>query len=221
MRTRDPKKEKALRDKAFAMIVKEGFDGLSMQKLAKAAGVSPATIYIYYKDRDDLILRLYAYAAQRMADHTLQGFDPASPFKDGLRVQWVNRAGYCLKYPLEAHFMEQVRFSPLYDRATKLLHPGFVDAMRTFVKGAIKRNELIRVPLEVYWSVAFAPLSGVYAGQGQLLLDQGRSFLRARLDHAHVPALLALTGKATMASSTTIQGPACGVCGKRSASPGG
>jgi AcrR family transcriptional regulator len=92
MRTRDPKKEKALRDKAFAMIVKEGFDGLSMQKLAKAAGVSPATIYIYYKDRDDLILQLYAYASHRMSEQTLRNFDPESSFKDGLRVQWINRA---------------------------------------------------------------------------------------------------------------------------------
>ncbi len=158
MRTRDPKKEKTLRDKAFAMIVKEGFDGLSMQKLAKAAGVSPATIYIYYKDRDDLILRLYAYASHRMTEHTLQGFDPASSFKDGLRVQWINRAEYCLQHPLEAHFMEQVRFSPLYDRAVKLMEPGFIEAMRAFVKGAIKRGELIRVPVEVYWSIAFAPL---------------------------------------------------------------
>ncbi|MEO7427403.1 MAG: TetR/AcrR family transcriptional regulator [Fibrobacteria bacterium] len=158
MRTRDPKKEKALRDKAFAMIVKEGFDGLSMQKLAKAAGISPATIYIYYKDRDDLILQLYAYASHRMTDRTLQGFDPASSFKEGLRVQWINRAEYCLEHPLEAHFMEQVRFSPLYDRAVKLMEPGFIAAMKEFVKGAIKRNEIIRVPIEVYWSIAFAPL---------------------------------------------------------------
>jgi len=46
MRSRDPKKEKAIRRKAMEMIVKDGFDGLSMQKLAKAAEVSPATIYI-------------------------------------------------------------------------------------------------------------------------------------------------------------------------------
>ncbi|MGZ3932351.1 MAG: TetR/AcrR family transcriptional regulator, partial [Bacteroidia bacterium] len=43
MRTRDEQKESAIRQKAIEMIVKEGFDGLSMQKLAKAAGVSPAT----------------------------------------------------------------------------------------------------------------------------------------------------------------------------------
>ena len=158
MRTRDPKKEKAIREKALAMIVKEGFDGLSMQKLAKAAGVSPATIYIYYKDRDDLILRLYSDISRKMSAHTLEGFDPDSSFKEGLRVQWTNRAKYCLKHADEAHFMEQIRFSPMYERAIKLMEPAFINTMRDFVKGAIKRNEIIRVPVEVYWSIAFAPL---------------------------------------------------------------
>ena len=55
---RDPRREKAIREKVLAMIVKEGFDGLSMRKLANAAGVSPATIYVYFKDRDDLIMQL-------------------------------------------------------------------------------------------------------------------------------------------------------------------
>lgn len=158
MRARDPKKEKSIREKAMAMIVKEGFDGLSMHKLAKAAGVSPATIYIYFKDRDDLILQVYAEAFRKMTAYTLAGFDPGASFSEGLRVQWINRARYCLKHPVEAHFMEQIRFSPLHDKAVKFMDPTFMEAMRTFIKGAILRNELIRIPVEVYWSVAFAPL---------------------------------------------------------------
>ena len=66
MRLRDEAKEQSIREKALEMIVKEGFDGLSMQKLAKAAGVSPATIYIYFKDREDLILQLYYEESLRM-----------------------------------------------------------------------------------------------------------------------------------------------------------
>ena len=59
MRTRDENKEAAIRTKALEMIVKVGLDGLSMQKLAKSANVSPATIYIYFKDREDLILKAH------------------------------------------------------------------------------------------------------------------------------------------------------------------
>ena len=60
MRTRDEAKERAIHQKGLQLIVEEGFDGLSMHKLAKAAGVSPGTIYIYYKDREDLIKQIAA-----------------------------------------------------------------------------------------------------------------------------------------------------------------
>ena len=140
------------------MIVKEGFDGLSMQKLAKAAGVSPATIYIYYKDRDDLILQIWVQEMDRMMDATLEGFDPNMSFEEGLRTQWMNRARFCIDNPVSADFLEQLKHSPYHTAAVKKTNPRFMEAMREFAHNAIKRNELVKLPLEVYWSVAFAPL---------------------------------------------------------------
>jgi AcrR family transcriptional regulator len=176
MRTRDKAKEDALRDEALKMIVKEGFDGLSMHKLAKAAGVSPATIYIYFKDRDDLIVQLYSEEMKKMTEATLEGFDPAMRFDAGLKIQWINRARYCLKHPAQAHFMEQIRFSPLHEKAIKATDGAFINAMRAFVANAIKRKELIKVPVEVYWSIAFAPLYQLvkYHMQGRGLPGTGK-----------------------------------------------
>ena len=85
MRTRDELKENAVKEKALDLFVSEGFDGLSMQKLAKAAGVSPATLYIYYKDRDDLIIQLWEDEMRKMTDATLQDFNPDMSFEEGLK----------------------------------------------------------------------------------------------------------------------------------------
>jgi len=158
MRIRDENKELAIRQKALKMIVREGFDGFSMQKLAKAAGVSPATIYIYFKDREDLILQLCAEEGKKMAEATLKNFDPAMSFSEGLKIQWMNRARYCLKNPSQMHFLEQIRHSPLQEKSLQIMGDNFKNAMKTFVMNAIKRGELVKVPVEVYWSVAFAPL---------------------------------------------------------------
>ncbi len=158
MRTRDDKKIQAIRQKAVEMIVKQGFDGFSMQKLARAANVSPATLYIYYKDREDLIMQLWSDAFTEMADATLKNFDPAMSFSEGLRVQWLNRARFCMKHPQDMQFMEQLRHSPLQEKALEIMHPGFKETMSAFVHNAIKRNELVKVQLEVYWSIAFAPM---------------------------------------------------------------
>jgi TetR/AcrR family transcriptional regulator, multidrug resistance operon repressor len=158
MRTRDEQKEQTIRQKAIAMIVKQGFDGLSMQKLAKAADVSPATIYIYFKDRDDLIVQLWVDEMQKMAKATLEDFDPNMSFEEGLRLQWMNRARFCMENQQSIYFMEQIRHSPYDAICQKKMDKTFLSAMNTFVNNAIKRKELVPLPLEVYWAMAYAPL---------------------------------------------------------------
>lgn len=158
MRTRDENKERSIRDKALKMIVKEGLRGLSMQKLAKAADVSPATIYIYFKDKEDLVMQLSAESSEKMIDITFKNFDPSMSFKEGLRIQWKNRADYCLKYPDQMHFLEQLRHSPYGEKINEMAGDRFKKMMGDFVTNAIKRKELVKVPVEIYWSIAFAPL---------------------------------------------------------------
>lgn len=158
MRTRDENKEEAIRQKAIEMIVEKGFDGLSMQKLAKEAGVSPATIYIYYKDRDDLIIQLWVFVMKKMVAATLEGFDPSMSFEDGMRVQWMNRARFAMENSLEVHFMEQIKYSPYHEICSRKMDTQFLSAMGEFAHNAIKRKELVKLPLDVYWSLAFAPL---------------------------------------------------------------
>lgn len=158
MRQKDENKELAIRQKAMEMIVKHGLDGLSMQKLARAANVSPATIYLYFKNREDLILQLFLKTSSAMVAATLENFDPAMPFSEGLRIQWLNRAKYCMENPIEMQFLEHIRHSPIDQKAIQMTNPAIHEAMKAFVNNAIERGELVKVPVEVYWSVAFAPL---------------------------------------------------------------
>ncbi len=177
------------------MIVKDGFDGLSMQKLAKAAGVSPATIYIYFKDRDDLIMQLWATEMKKMVEAILEGFDPDASFEDGLRIQWYNRARFLMDNPNSMHFMEQIKYSPYYNVSLTRMDPTFLSMMKQFTHNAIDRKELVRLPFEIYWSVAFAPLYQLVK-----LHISGRGFkgepTEFKLDEAAMDQTLSLVLKA-------------------------
>src|ERR1700743_2150320 len=59
MRPKNLEKEAATRTIALRIIAEEGLENLTMQKLAKEAGISPRTIYIKYKDKDDLLIKLF------------------------------------------------------------------------------------------------------------------------------------------------------------------
>lgn len=158
MRIRDEVKEQTIREKTIQLIVKEGLNGFSIQKLAKAAEVSPATIYIYYKDKEDLIISIGVEIANEMLDQSLENFDPQASFAEGLKIQWKNRAAFFLQNPIEVEFIEQIRYSQLYHKVSEKMSKSFKTAMGQFVCNAIERNELARLPFEVYWAVAFAPL---------------------------------------------------------------
>lgn len=154
MRVKDENKEKAIREKAMEMIVQEGFDGLSMQKLAQAAGVSPATIYIYFKNRADLLNQLFNEVEETFTKVTLADFSPEMPFKDGLWLQWKNRLKFIIDYPTHYRFHEQFRNSPLINHSDIKITP-FKENMKAFVHNAVKRGEMQKVDPEIYWSIAF------------------------------------------------------------------
>ncbi len=156
MRTRDESKEACLKAKAMEMIVAEGFDGLSMQKLAKAAGVSPATIYIYWKNREDLLNQLFHEIQDRFTEEALVGFHPELSLREGLWLQWQNRLRFIQTHPVQFTFYERFRHSALINRGN-LKFSLFKDNMQQFVANAVARGEMVAMPPELYWSMAYAP----------------------------------------------------------------
>ncbi|MDF2190097.1 TetR/AcrR family transcriptional regulator [Paraflavitalea sp. CAU 1676] len=176
MRTRDTEKEDLVRQKAIELIVNEGFDGFSMQKLAKAAQISPATLYIYYKDRDDLLVKLCLSVVDDMLAISLKDFHPELPFAEGMALQWRNRLEFFMKYPLETEFLEQARYSPLYAKVQVGIASKFGSVLGPFVHRAIENGELQRLSFEVYWSVAFAPLYQLMKFHNQGLGPSGVKF---------------------------------------------
>lgn len=154
MRTRDGSKIEAIRDCAIEIIVNEGFDGLSMQKLARAANVSPATIYIYHKNREDLLNNIFNEVQSTFNRAALDGFDPDAAFEEGLWIQWRNRFRFIQQYPLYLTFFEQFRNSPLINHDAIRVNE-FKEQMSRFVHNAVKRGEIKRMEPEVFWSVAY------------------------------------------------------------------
>lgn len=158
MRARDTGKEKLVKQKAIELIVTGGLEGFSMNKLAKACGISVATLYIYYKDRDDLIIKIAIEEGNLMGAAMIKDFDPESPFEVGLRKQWENRSRYALENPMLTSLFEQLRNSSYQEEFLASFLKEFKGVVSRFMNNVIERGEIDQMPFEVYWSVAFAPL---------------------------------------------------------------
>lgn len=154
MRNKDQNKELAIRKKAIEMIVNEGFDGLSMQKLAKSANISASTIYIYFKNREDLLNQLFIEIERKFETDALAGFDPEMTFEAGLWLQWQNRYKNISENPLEFYFFEQFRNSPLV-KHEDIKENQFREKMTQFIQNAVVKKEIIELPSELFWALAY------------------------------------------------------------------
>jgi len=84
----------ALREEILAaareLFAREGYENVSMRKIAEKIEYSPTTIYLYFKDKDEIIEQVcdqtFALLSRRLAEVVETGSDPIQCLKSGLRA---------------------------------------------------------------------------------------------------------------------------------------
>ena len=112
MRTKDDEKEAALFEATVKLVNEIGFASSSVSKIAREAGVSPATIYVYYKNKEDLLVSTYIGIKLDLSKALLRNFDDKLPIRDILRNVWFNMFEYISNNLEYYKFAEQFSNSP-------------------------------------------------------------------------------------------------------------
>jgi TetR/AcrR family transcriptional repressor of multidrug resistance operon len=161
MRPKNLEKEEAIRAVALRIISEEGLENLTMQKLAKAAGISPRTIYIKYLNKEDLLVKLFieevlgAYEAA-----VLKNFSPDMDFAEGVRKIWLNAFRYFKNNRHSFALMQYGRFSPLLNKAyqEKNIQEGdFFTPVHRFLERQVAKGIIRNFPHEVHRALLFSP----------------------------------------------------------------
>lgn len=76
-----------------------GFHGFSMKQLAERAGVAAGTLYLYFKDREELIRQLHQEIIQTFAHHVLAGLDSNAPLPEQYRHICLGFWRFCVENP--------------------------------------------------------------------------------------------------------------------------
>jgi TetR/AcrR family transcriptional repressor of multidrug resistance operon len=76
-----------------------GFHGFSMKQLADRAGMATGTLYLYFKDRDDLIRQLHQEIIKAFAHHVLADHDPGQPLQQQYFIICRKFWDFCLENP--------------------------------------------------------------------------------------------------------------------------
>ena len=158
MRTKDEQKRQALIKATVKLVNEIGFASSSVAKIAKRAGVSPSTIYVFFKNKDDLLVSAYVELKLELAHALLEGFDESLPVRDLVKRAWFNIYSYVYNHLDYYDYLEQFSSSPyssLVDRS--LIEREFAPWVEVLQKG-IARKVIKDVDLELVTAFVWAPI---------------------------------------------------------------
>lgn len=115
MRIKDIQKQEAIIEATVELVNEIGFASSSVAKIAKKANVSPATLYIYYKNKEDLLVSTYIEIKKKLSDALLKDFDNTNPFRDILFTFWKNAFEFIDNNRKLYQYAEQFSNSPYSD----------------------------------------------------------------------------------------------------------
>ena len=72
LRFKDEDKRQRIKDAMVRLILREGIDGASVSKIAREAGVSPATIYVYYDSKEEMLAEVFREYSRRPYQYVMR-----------------------------------------------------------------------------------------------------------------------------------------------------
>lgn len=121
MRVKDFSKIDLVFKSTLTLIKSQGIAGITMSKIAKESSLATGTLYIYFKNKEELINALYHKIEKDASARFVQGYHPDLEFKQCLKTVWVNYLKHRIEFHEESIFMEQYYYSSYITIAQKQL----------------------------------------------------------------------------------------------------
>ncbi len=158
MRVKDEIKQDAIIEATVALVNEIGFAASSVSKIAKRANVSPATIYIYYDNKEDLLVSTYVKIKSCLADALMGDFDTNAPVRDTLLNAGNNLFNYITDHRELFYFTEQFANSPFNNAGVKNQVEAAFSPMMDLLQMGIDQKIIKDVPFELLLAHLFYPI---------------------------------------------------------------
>ncbi len=158
MRTKDEEKQQALFEATVKVVNKIGFASSSVSKISKEAGISPATLYIYHKNKEDLLISTYINIKHRLSEMALADIDETLPLKDIFRQIWFNVFRFTAKHPDYFQFSEQFSNCPFNEKVNQKNIDKLFKPIGSLIRKGIQLEIIKDVEVDIISAFIFYPV---------------------------------------------------------------
>lgn len=137
-----------LLDAACALFLENGYDAVSMQQIAEAAGMTKGAPYYHFRNKDDLFMQVFAQSIERLKAGFSSQLETEGAFDERLKraMVYVFRTTQGDLSRLFSDFERNLSVSCRADlKASALDHGNMINGLVPFFAAAAARGEFARV----------------------------------------------------------------------------
>lgn len=158
MRVKDENKRIAIYHAAMEVVNQCGVDNASMSKIAKSAGVSSSTIYVYFENKADMINKIYLLMKQEACSAMFKDLTSDMDFEVATK-SWMRNYFYFLVHnPDQLSFLEQFHSAPTISETTREEAYGYFLPIITVHQKAVEQGAIKDYPAPIIVAYAFDPM---------------------------------------------------------------
>jgi AcrR family transcriptional regulator len=147
---------------AHDLFATEGYERVTMRRIADVIEYSPTTIYNHFEDKDDLVYALCQENFSRLFEHLQQAPPPSDPVQ-AIRQLGLAYAAFGTTYPNHYRFMFMTPAK--FERPDGRVSPGeqAFGLVRTAVEAAVASGDFRPVDVDTAAQVLWSSIHGAVA----------------------------------------------------------
>ncbi len=139
-------KRQRIFEAALKLFVENGIDNTTTSLISKEAGVATGTLYLYFKNKTDLINELYLSLKQENLAITCKDISTVEISYESLKKTWMDAIEWGVDNPDKFRFMMQFHSSPYYTEQTKAKFAKYEDIIVELIDKGIKKGIIKNLP---------------------------------------------------------------------------
>ena len=159
--TKDEAKRIAIRDAVITDVVENGIGNAPVSLIAKRAGVSAGTIYIYYPNKDEMLQSIFLEIKSMLHDAMMAAAKSGASSEDCIRLMWFALFRFILEHPDMFAFHEAVSAEKILSSDQREDVVRMAGDVHRVLRAAVNDGTLKDIPIDGLVSLLIAPATSL------------------------------------------------------------
>jgi AcrR family transcriptional regulator len=147
---------------ALRLFVDNGFHGTATAKIAQEAGVANGTLFQYFKTKEELVIALYIYIKDELAEYISNNTAQNADIKESIKTQILSSLYWALDNSIKFRFIQQFHTSPYIGKIEQDTINKQVEPHLTLIQKGIEQGVLKPISANLIYTLMSSQVFGLY-----------------------------------------------------------